>query len=124
MAENRAFSFGEAVAWVKPAGLASQQVGFIRTYSLARTPVKTEDGSASFYNDELTVESPWVDDELVALFEAEGPLDFFFIRWLNEDDQRLASLSVTAAEIQNVGRTPGDGGVETFTFRLTARALK
>ena len=121
---NKAFVFGEAVAWVKPAGLASQQLGYIRSYSLARTPVRLEDGSASFYNDELTVESPWVDDELVTLFEAEGPLDFFFIRWRNEDDQRLASVSVTKAEIQDVRRAPGDGGVETFTFRLAAHALK
>ncbi len=57
---NFVFAFGEAVCWVTPSGLASQSIGFIRSYSLRRTPNLLEDGAISFYADELTIESPWV----------------------------------------------------------------
>ena len=120
---NFVFTFGEAVAWVMPSGLASQNIGYIRSYSLSRTPVLLEDGSVAFYTDELSIESPWVDGDVTAIFEAAGPFGAF-VRWTNTDDGRLASVSVTGARLQDARRAPGDGGVEIFTFRFAANALK
>lgn len=124
MAEERAFSFAEAEAWITPAGLNSQAVGFIRSYRLARTPVSTEDGSVSFYDDEIAFESPWVGDEVITLFELTSKLDAFVVRWRNADDGRLRSVSATSAQLITSERRPGEGDVETFEVRLRARALK
>lgn len=120
MADERAFVFPEAEVWVKPAGLNSQSVGFASLYRLERTPVLVEDGSASFYRDRLTIESPWVTPDVTVMFYARGPYDFAFVRWRNEDDLRLESVSVTKAVCRSASRAPGDRGLETFSFVFDA----
>jgi hypothetical protein len=121
--EQRAFTFLEAEVVVKPRGLASQALGYARAYALARTPVLLEDGSVAFYQDRLTIETPWVDDNVVAVTDAPGPFEFITVRWTNEDDGRLASVAVTSARLTELRRGPGPGEVETFalTFEAVSR---
>jgi hypothetical protein len=119
---NQAFVFAEAEVWAKPAGLASQSVGFVSGYSLDRTPITVEDGSASFYRDRFVLETPWVDADPTVLFYAQGPFDFIFVRWTNED-QRLESAAVTKAVYRGASRRPGPGGVEVFSFTFEANSL-
>lgn len=120
MPENRAFVFQEAEVWVKPAGLNSQSIGFASEYSLDRNPVLLEDGSAAFYRDRLTIESPWVDADVTTLFYAKGPFDSAFVRWKNEDDGRLESVSVTKAVLRSTSKRPAGNGLETFQFVFEA----
>lgn len=117
---NSAFHFAEAEVWVKPVGLNSVSVGFVRSYNLERTPVLVEDGAAAFFQDRLTIESPWVDSDVTTIFYARGAYDFIVVKWLNEDDGRLESASITKAICRSAGRRPGQGEVETFTFQFEA----
>ena len=121
---NRVFTFGEAVAWAKPASLNSQSVGFVSNYSLDRIPITVEDGTAALYRDRFVLETPWVDADATVLFYAKGPFDFIFVRWTNEDDQRLESAAVTKAVYTGASRRPGPGGVEMFSFTFEANSTE
>jgi len=119
---NYVFAMGEAAIWVTPSSLASQNIGFAESASLEREDVLLEDGSASYYNDRLTIQSPWVDADAQAIFEAAGPYNAF-VRWQNEDDNRLTSISVTQAKRTSMRFEPGDSGTMRFSLLLEGRSL-
>lgn len=115
---NSVFAFGEAEIVAKPSGLASQTLGYALAYSLGRTPVLDEDGSASLYQDRFSIESPWVDDDVRTIFFSRGPFDLVMVRWRNADDLRLMSDCVTGARCTAAEKRPGQGGVETYQFQF------
>lgn len=119
-----AFTFGEAELWVTipSGGLASQSVGFVRSYADARTPVKNEDGSVAYFRDRFTFSSPWVSSEVETLFAGKEPVDIV-MRWRNEDDGRLQSAVVLGAVMMDARKSPGGSEVEEYSFSFEGFAL-
>ncbi len=124
MPDNVAFAFGEAEMWVRTpsGGLASQSVGFLRTYSIQRRPVRVEDGGVAFFMDRWVFASPWVSGEVETLFSYAQPIDIF-VRWSNQDDNRLRSVSATQAIMLEIRKAPGEGDIEEYLFTFEAPSL-
>lgn len=119
-----AFVFGEATVRAKPSGANEEVLGYVQTYTLDRDEVLTEDGRAARYNDKLSLESPWVDDNVETFFKTRGPFDYIVISWTNADDSRLRSASLTKAVCRSVSRKPtSQFGPETFAFQFEAVSL-
>ncbi len=113
---NKAFVFGEATVVISGPGISAQTLNYATGMSEEPTPVILEDGSTVFKRVVLTVDSVWVDEDIVTVRQASGPFDVFVI-WTNEDDGRLRSTGLQAASLTRLShRGALEGGVQTYTL--------
>lgn len=123
MPVNFAFVFGEAEVRVTPSGQSAQVITFATGMSLDKKPVILEDGSVVYRRITMSLDTVWVDDDVKAVIEADGP-HTVVVTWTNADDLRLRSEALQDAALTGAslrGALEGGAQVYALTFEGLSR---
>lgn len=121
MPNQYAFSFGECLVYVTPAGGSETLVGYAEDLTISRRPELLEDGSTVYYIDTISITSPWVDSDVETFWKNRGPFPKVFAYWTNEDDARLVSAGVQEARLLSARHEGSE--IRRFTFEFEGYSL-